>query len=826
MRTLIRLVFRVLCVLPLALVADGASAQGTSYLYGGRPIALEYSDAFLSVRYRVPPSARAAGPATMASSQGPQALVEAEVVPSITLLSVHPVVAPDAAGGAVTVDRRQAAREVRQHLLADSAVEWAYPALVHPPSGQLLLLTNEIIVKVRSGTARPAVAALLTGALRVARPLFGADDELILELVSPKTDDPLALANALAGAWWVEWAHPNFLREYTLAAVPDDPMFPDQWPLRNTGQGGGIAGADAELVDAWDVTIGSPDIVIAVIDDGVLQSHPDLSANLWTNPGEIAGNGVDDDGNGKIDDVHGWDFVGNSPDTNPIGGVDSHGTSIAGIAAARGNDGVGVTGACQRCRILPVTIFHGSSFAADAVAAEALRYAARHADVLTNSWGGETPSSPISSAIEFAVTAGRGGKGAPVLFATANTASGYLPNRFDGATSFNIPAGTWTFEWEYLKNGSRSQGFDTAWLDNVAFPDGVVETFEACAGLPPGWSTTGDAPWQIVDDATRASSARGGRCAVKAGTITDDQTTKLQVERTVPAGTLSFNVWVSAETVNGTDSYTARCSDGFRFSLYTTSGALVSRSATICGNQSNQFRPLREGVIAFPASDPRSIAVGASTNFDTRADYSQWGNGLWVVAPSSGGSLGVTTTSGPLTDYTSGFGGTSASAPLAAGIVGLLLSQDPSLTEGQVRDRLRLGTRKIGELPYDGDGWNSRYGYGVLSARLVLGGTTALDYALSSTDPIKVVPGSSGSGTIAVTLVAGSTPSISFSVSGLPSGATASFDPAFCVGPCSATLAIRTAASTRPGTYPITVTGHPLGRQTTFRLVIVAPPRR
>jgi len=191
-----------------------------------------------------------------------------------------------------------------------------------------------------------------------------------------------------------------------------------------------------------------------------------------------------------------------------------------------------------------------------------------------------------------------------------------------------------------------------------------------------------------------------------------------------------------------------------------------------------------------------------------------------VVAPSSGGSLGVTTTSGPLTDYTSGFTGTSASTPLAAGIVGLLLSQDPSLTEGQVRDRLRLGTRKIGELPYDGDGRNSHYGYGALSARLVLEGTSPLDYALSSTGPIRVVPGSSGSSTITVTPVEGSTPSIAFSVSGLPTGAAASFDPAFCVGPCSTTLVIRTAASTPTGTHPITVTGQPLGRQTTFTLLV------
>ena len=191
--------------------------------------------------------------------------------------------------------RRQALHEVRQGLLTDPAVAWVYPALVHPPSGQLVLPTNEIMVKVRAGVDPAAVLALLPGTLRVARPLWGAADELILELTDPKADDPLALANALAGEPWVEWAQPNLLRNYTLAGVPNDPMFPNQWHLQNTGQGGGLVGADADLVAAWDVTTGSSSIVIAIIDDGVVNTHPDLAPNLWTNPGEVAGNGIDDD---------------------------------------------------------------------------------------------------------------------------------------------------------------------------------------------------------------------------------------------------------------------------------------------------------------------------------------------------------------------------------------------------------------------------------------------------------------------------------------------------------------------------------------------------
>src|SRR5712692_461034 len=245
----------------LALAAGAASAQGPSYLYRGRPIALEHADGMSSGGYAAPTAARATPPTRRSSSQGALTLAETEVVPSVMLLSIQPLAAP--------LDRRRAAHEVRQDLLADPVVAWAYPALVHPPSGQRLLLTNEIVVKVRADTPPSGVPALLPRTLRVARTLTGAHDELILELVDPKTDDPLALANALAAESWVEWAQPNFLREYARASVPDDPMFPQQWHLQNTGQGGGTTGADAELVAAWDVTTGSPDVVIAVIDDGV-----------------------------------------------------------------------------------------------------------------------------------------------------------------------------------------------------------------------------------------------------------------------------------------------------------------------------------------------------------------------------------------------------------------------------------------------------------------------------------------------------------------------------------------------------------------------------
>ena len=138
-----------------------------------------------------------------------------------------------------------------------------------------------------------------------------------------------------------------------LAALPNDPLIGGQWGLHNTGQSfkgvAGTADSDIDAIEAWDLTIGSRDVVVGVVDSGVDVAHPDLRANVWRNPGEIPGNGLDDDGNGFVDDVNGWDFVDgdNNPD-DPIG----HGTHVAGIIGAVGNNHIGVSGVAQEVNLM------------------------------------------------------------------------------------------------------------------------------------------------------------------------------------------------------------------------------------------------------------------------------------------------------------------------------------------------------------------------------------------------------------------------------------------------------------------------------------------
>jgi subtilisin family serine protease len=154
-------------------------------------------------------------------------------------------------------------------------------------------------------------------------------------------------------------------------AVPDDEFFDELWGLRNLGGdfgiedfAGPVAGADIAAVDAWDRTVGIPSVVVAVIDSGYRFNHPDLSGVAWNNSDETAGNSIDDDGNGRVDDTRGFDFVGQNSDT-PVSDNDpsdtdlitgGHGVHVAGTVGAEGDDGAGITGVAQNVRIMPLRV--------------------------------------------------------------------------------------------------------------------------------------------------------------------------------------------------------------------------------------------------------------------------------------------------------------------------------------------------------------------------------------------------------------------------------------------------------------------------------------
>ncbi len=198
----------------------------------------------------------------------------------------------------------------------------------------------------------------------------------------------------------VEYAEPNYIIKKTV--IPKDTGFTNLWGLNNTGQTGGAIDADIDAPEAWNITTGSSNVVLAVIDSGVTYNHPDLAGNIWTNNDEVTGNGIDDDGNGYVDDIYGWDFI--DSDGYPVD-LNSHGTHVAGTIAAMGNNGVGTAGVMWSAKIMAIRFLGVSGWGNTANAAEAIMYAADNgARIINASWGEYDYSNTLYNAIDYART--------------------------------------------------------------------------------------------------------------------------------------------------------------------------------------------------------------------------------------------------------------------------------------------------------------------------------------------------------------------------------------------------------------------------------------
>jgi hypothetical protein len=207
--------------------------------------------------------------------------------------------------------------------------------------------------------------------------------------LDPDADvSPEEILAAWRGRADVEYAEFNPI--VSICATPDDPSYSRQWSL-----------ATVHAPEAWDVCQGANEVVVAIIDTGVDYNHRDLQGNLWVNEAELKGiPGVDDDNNGYVDDVHGYNFAYNNSDPMDDHG---HGTHVAGTVAAAGNNGLDVVGICWNARIMPIKILgaEGDGTAADAV--PAIYYAvANGADIISGSWGGPDSSDALQEAVAYA----------------------------------------------------------------------------------------------------------------------------------------------------------------------------------------------------------------------------------------------------------------------------------------------------------------------------------------------------------------------------------------------------------------------------------------
>ncbi len=248
---------------------------------------------------------------------------------------------------------------------------------------------GEVLVKFKSQVPQQQINSVLSQAgIQIVRQL--ASTEVYLCSVASARSVPEAVAQCNASND-VAYAEPNYI--YHASVIPDDPRFSSLFGM-----------VMIQAPEAWDQQTGSKSVIMGVIDTGVDTDHPDLKQNIWVNPGESGGgkenNQVDDDNNGFVDDVHGWDFVNN--DNNPFDD-NNHGTHVSGSAGAVGNNSEGVAGVSWQVSIVPLKFLdaNGSGSTADAV--EAIIYGTNlGAKILSNSWGGGGRSQTLEDAIRFA----------------------------------------------------------------------------------------------------------------------------------------------------------------------------------------------------------------------------------------------------------------------------------------------------------------------------------------------------------------------------------------------------------------------------------------
>jgi subtilisin family serine protease len=310
---------------------------------------------------------------------------------------------------------------------------------------------NEILVTFKKGAEEAEIEGIITkfgGKLKekvVTSMMERAGDKNGISVISIKSTvaETLAKVKGMAG---VEFAEPNFI--YTHDAVSNDPSYSSLWGMQSpTSTPANVYGSQA--ADAWNAGhTGSSTVYVGIIDEGYMYTHVDLAANAGKNPGEIAGNRRDDDGNGLKDDVYGWDFAGNN--SSVFDGVgDDHGTHVAGTIGAVGGNGIGVAGVNWNVKLLSAK-FLGSSGGTTANAIKAVDYFTNlkikglNIVATNNSWGGGGFSQLLQNAIERANAAG-------VLFicaagnsASNNDATNSYPSNYSNANIIAVASITST----------------------------------------------------------------------------------------------------------------------------------------------------------------------------------------------------------------------------------------------------------------------------------------------------------------------------------------------------------------------------------------------
>ena len=329
---------------------------------------------------------------------------------------------------------------------------WLLPMLGTPASAAPPYRPDRILVKPKPGVATATATAMrprIGARLHRRYPEFGLE---VLQLDKTVSVEEAIRELKMSGA--VEYAEPDY--ELHILATPNDPRYADgsMWGLHNTGQSSGTNDADIDAPEAWDIRNNAGNIIVAVIDTGVRYTHEDLAANMWRNPGETAGDGIDNDGNGLVDDVFGINAVAGNGNPNDDQG---HGTHCAGTIGAVGNNGKGVVGVAWRVQLMACKFLTSTGSGATSDAIECINYArAKGAHIMSNSWGGGGFSQGLNDAITAARNAG-------IIFVAAagneskdNDASANFPSNFPQDNIVAVASSTRTEALSSFSNFGRT----------------------------------------------------------------------------------------------------------------------------------------------------------------------------------------------------------------------------------------------------------------------------------------------------------------------------------------------------------------------------------
>ncbi len=671
--------------LPAGLPAEQVAPAAPVYMAGDQPIALGRVRGMVALTY--------------AEDANPVSLWQLARAAGFTLREHDPVYQ------VLVLSHAAGEQDLPALATGWSGVEQADWVYADPVAHAPVVVTPRIIAQLRPG-ADAGSYARKTG-LRYLREIPGLARVAVFQAPSP-----LAFVAAHANDPEVVWMEPDLLTKKRTAYQPNDTYFNQLWHLYGVPFRDRDTNAHLYATAAWDISRGDSNVVVAVLDDGFILGHEDLTNRVFINTGEYGdgkqNNGIDDDTNGYIDDWQGWNFRNHD---NVIL-WDYHGSAVAALAVAQGDNAKGICGVAYESRFLPVVLGLDEEFTSYADVAAALAYAGQFADVINNSWGGYTYSLVEEAAVNAVSAGGRAGKGCAVVCAAGNgnttvayparyanaVAVGATEHRdrratysnrgaeldvmapagdgyaalwapdlyggynwqhgWNGYTNSVAVSGVYTLEWVFVncptqqfvwRGGIVGEKWDSAWVDNIALPGGDTEGFESGGLASWPWETGGHTNW-----AAETFKPFAGSYAARAGDLvrTNVETrTYLRIVTNLVAGDITFRYYVSSfqDVVNG----------------------YFDRLAFV-------------------------------VNGVTQAQFSG----------ESGDTDGF---------YRDGFSGTSASSPLVAGAAALLYAVYPDLTAAEARMALRQCADKVGPEAYD-VGRNDSYGWGRVNAGTLLQG--------------------------------------------------------------------------------------------------------